>query len=258
MNYEDVCRSCLILLWVASLASPVLGQVNTEAMRAFEVEGFASTFSGDVALESGNSELFEVGLGTRFDYRQTPHYAFLIGRVRYGEEGGSTFKNRSFAHLRYNRQIAPWLVAETFTQVQQDAFRLLRLRVLAGSGARIRYVDTGVVGFFQGTTLMYEREILDAEKVTHHPAQMSVGRWSNYLNVQIRLTDNTSLVNTVYIQPRLDAFGDVRVLDEAALAVKITDHLTLSTSFSLHYDSRPPQTVESLDLALRNGIEVSF
>lgn len=258
MRLREVCIWSFALLGIIGLIHPAIGQVNTEEMRAFEVEGFRSTFSGDIALESGNAELFEVGLGTRFDYRKPPHYLFLVGQVRYGEEGGATFKNRSFAHLRYNRQLVPWLVAEAFTQLQQDAFKLLRLRTLVGSGVRFRYVDTGTIGIFQGTTLMYENEILDAGRVERHPARQSVGRWSNYVNVRVRLSDATSLINTIYVQPRLDAFGDVRVLDEAALAVKLTKHLTLSTSFSLHYDSRPPDSVESLDLALRNGIQVSF
>ncbi len=258
MSLRAVCVVLVALLSSAVSVTPAHGQVNTEKMRAFEVDGFATTLGGDVAVESGNADLFEVGIGTRFDYRTGPHYLFLIGRVRYGEEGGATFKNQSFAHLRYNRELIPWLVAETFTQLQQDAFKLLRLRVLVGSGIRFRYVDTDRIGLYQGTTLMYEYETLDAGKVGTHPATQSVGRWSNYVNVRLRLTEKTSIINTVYVQPRLDAFDDIRILDEAALAVALTKHVTLQTSFSLSYDSRPPGAVESLDVAVRNGIEVSF
>lgn len=258
MCLRPFCAAVSVVLGLMSALMPAWGQVNTEKMRAFEVDGFATTLSGDVALESGNADLFEVGIGTRFDYRTGPDYLFLIGRVRYGQEGGATFKNQSFAHLRYNRALADWLVVETFTQLQQDAFKLLRLRLLVGSGVRFRYVDSDRIGVYQGTTLMYENETLDAGKVGSHPAQQTVGRWSNYINVRIRLSDETSIINTVYVQPRLDAFSDVRVLDEAALAIAVTKHLTLRTSFSLSYDSRPPDTVESLDIAVRNGIEVSF
>lgn len=248
----------LLLLLIAVSAAPSYAQVNTESMRAFDVEGFRTTLGGDLLLESGNADLFEIGLSTRFDYRRGRHYTFLAGRLRYGEEGGATFKNRSFGHLRYNYQITPWLVGEAFTQLQQDGFKLLQLRVLVGSGPRFQYLNTSTIGVFQGTTLMYERENLDAGEVIGHPADQSVMRWSNYLNLRIRLTDQTSFIATVYVQPRLDAFGDFRVLHDASLAVALTGHLTLSTTLNLYYDSRPPDNVEGLDVELRNGLQVRF
>ena len=248
-----------LLLLIAGIG-PFQGraQVNTERMRASDVEGFATTLGGDLLVESGNADLFEIGLSARFDYRRGKHYTFLTGQLRYGEEGEATFKNRSFGHLRYNYQMLPWLVGETFTQLQQDGFKLLQLRVLVGSGPRFRYVDTGTIGVFQGTTLMFERENLDAGEVIGHPADQSVMRWSNYLNVRITLSDETSFSTTIYVQPRLDAFDDIRVLHDASLAVAITEHLTFSTTLNLYYDSQPPENVEDLDLELRNGIQVSF
>ena len=130
--------------------------------------------------------------------------------------------------------------------------------MLVGSGPRFRYVDTGTIGLFQGTTLMYERENLDAGEVIGHPSDQSVMRWSNYLNVRIKLSDQTSFVTTLYVQPRLGAFSDIRVLHDASVAVAITEHLTFSTTLNLYYDSRPPDNVEDLDLEFRNGIQVSF
>lgn len=250
--------AALILILGGAGASPVHAQVNTENMRAFDVEGFRTVLGGDVLVQSGNADLFEIGINTRFDYRRDRHYTFLTGRLRYGEEGGSTFKNRAFGHLRYNYQLLPWLVGEAFTQLQEDGFKLLQLRVLVGAGPRFRYVDSGTIGVFQGTTLMYEHENLDAREVTGHPVEQSVMRWSNYLNVRLNLTQQTSFIATIYVQPRLDAFGDIRVLHDATLAIAITEHLTLSTTLNLYYDSEPPDNIEDFDLELRNGIQVRF
>ncbi len=253
-------RVLILALAVAGAAWPAAAraQINTETMRAFDVDGFATTLGGDLLLESGNSDLFEIGLNARFDYRRDRHYTFLRSELRYGEEGDATFKNRAFGHLRYNHRIRPWLVGEAFTQVQQDGFKLLQLRTLVGGGVRFRYLENERVGVFQGTTPMYEYENLDAGKAVGHPARSSSVRWSNYVNVRLPLTDNTSFFGTVYVQPRLDDFGDVRVLHDATLAVALTRHLTLRTTFNLSYDSRPPQNIEALDLSLRNGIEVRF
>jgi putative salt-induced outer membrane protein YdiY len=94
--------------------------------------------------------------------------------------------------------------------------------------------------------------------VTGHPVEQSVMRWSNYLNVRLNLTQQTSFIATIYVQPRLDAFGDIRVLHDATLAIAITEHLTLSTTLNLYYDSEPPDNIEDFDLELRNGIQVRF
>lgn len=233
-------------------------QVNTEQMRALDVDGVRAQVGGDVAVQSGNADLFEVGASLRIDARSAGNYTFLVGDVRYGENNGDPFRNRSFVHLRYNRTLGPRVVAEAFNQVERDGFAQLQVRTLLGAGLRLRYIDTETVKLFQGTTPMYEYENLDAAAVQRHPAESSRVRWSNYVNVRIRLTDNTYLLNTVYVQPRLDAFSDVRVLDEATLAVALSERVTLRVRFNLRYDSRPPDTVEDLDIALRNGITVAL
>lgn len=242
----------------AGSARPATAQVNTEKMRSFNVDGFQTTIGGTVAYQSGNADLIEVGARARFDVRHDRHYGFLTSEVRYGEEDGRTFRDRSFAHLRYTYRVLPWLVPETFSQVEQNGFTLLQLRVLAGMGVRLRYLDTERVKVFQGTTPMYEFENLNASEITRHPTTVSTVRWSNYVNVRLKLTDKTYFVQTAYVQPRFDAFSDVRILDEARLAIAITKHVTLDVSLEFSYDSRPPDGVSDFDLSLRNGVSVSF
>jgi hypothetical protein len=47
-------------------------------------------------------------------------------------------------------------------------------------------------------------------------------------------------------------------LNQAALTVRLAEAVRLTVEFSLNYDSRPPDEVESVDLSLQNGVEVSF
>ena len=233
-------------------------QVNTERMRAVDVEGVRITLGGDVAVQSGNVDLFEVGATGRVDARRTPHYAFVAAETRYGIEDGERFRDRTFGHLRYNYRLRPWLVAEAFTQLERDGFARLQLRTLSGAGLRVQYVDTKALKVFQGTTPMYEHENLEDDGLGAHPETTSTVRWSNYVNARVRITEIVQFSGTVYVQPRVDDADDVRVLHQAALGVDITEHVRLTTEFDLRYDSRPPETVESLDLALRNGLKVSF
>jgi putative salt-induced outer membrane protein YdiY len=250
---------CYTLLAAFVLGTgPVSAQVNTERMRALDVEGLRTTLGGDVAVQSGNVDLFEVGATARVDARRTPHYAFFAGETRYGIEDGERFRDRTFGHLRYNYRLRSWLVAEAFTQLERDGFARLQLRSLAGAGLRVQYVDTKVLKIFQGTTPMYEYETLTDDDAGRSPATTSTVRWSNYLNARLRITESVQFSGTVYVQPRVDEVDDVRVLHQAALGVDVTEHVRLTAELDLRYDSRPPDTVESLDLALRNGLKVSF
>jgi len=233
-------------------------QVNTERMRALEVEGVRTTLGGNVAVQSGNVDLFEVGATARVDARRTPHYAFLAAETHYGVEDGERFRDRTFGHLRYNYRLRSWLVAEAFTQLERDGFARLQLRTLVGAGLRVQYVDTEVLKVFQGTTPMYEHENLTADGLGDHPETTSTMRWSNYVNARLRITKNVQFSGTVYVQPRVDEVDDVRVLHQAALGVDITKHVCFTAELDLRYDHRPPDTVESLDLTLRNGLTVSF
>jgi hypothetical protein len=246
------------LLGLLLFPAVAYGQVNTERMRAVAVEGVRTTLGGDVALQSGNVELFEVGATARLDVRRGPHYAFLAGELRYGTKGDATFRDRTFGHLRYTYRLRPWLETEGFTQLERDGFARLQLRTLVGGGLRVRYVDTDPVSVFQGTTPMYEHENLDGSGLVTHPATVSTVRWSNYLHVRVRVVEAVQLNGTVYVQPRLDDLDDVRVLHQATLGVDLTDHLRLTVELDLRYDGRPPDDVEPLDLALRNGLRVTF
>jgi putative salt-induced outer membrane protein YdiY len=256
MSYHQ--RLSLLIARLLLLPGTALGQINTERMRALDMEGFRSTLGADIAVESGHTELFEIGARARFDFRREPHYTFATGELRYGKQNGDPYRDRVFGHLRYNYQLLPSLVAEAFTQLQRDRFAQLQLRVLAGGGLRIRYFNREAFKLFQGTTPMYESENLDQAPLSRHPARVSTARWSNYLNLRVQLTEETRFIATVYVQPRFDQWSDVRVLNQVSFTVRLTEAVHLTTEFSLDYDSRPPNEVESIDISLQNGIEVSF
>ncbi|GAB5519346.1 MAG: hypothetical protein RhofKO_15970 [Rhodothermales bacterium] len=234
-------------------------QVNIEKLRQTQDPGWAGSISGDVLWMQGNNDLVEVGTALRIDYAQPQYDLFVLGNVRYGERSNRAYKNRSFAHARYTRRLgtSPWSI-EAFGQVQNDGFRLLQLRTLQGLGPRRIHVQTDRWRIAQGTSLMLEQENLDADRVVNHPATTQSIRWNNYLYISAQLTPTVSLINTVYVQPDLGPTGDVRLLHEAALRVKLAARWTLATTFNLDYDSDPPDNIEALDLSLRHSIAFSF
>jgi hypothetical protein len=101
---SDVRRQWTIWLLFLGLylARPAPAQVNIEKMRMTEPEGLAFTFSVNYSLRAGNQDRSDLGAGSRLDYKAGRHYVFLLGNLNYGISQGVTYKNRSFAHHRYN------------------------------------------------------------------------------------------------------------------------------------------------------------
>lgn len=123
----------LFLLGVRLLPHGAQGQLNTERMRALDVEGVRATLGSDVALQSGTVDLFEIGLAGRLDVRRGRQYSFLATEIRYGTKDGVLFRDQMFAHLRYNVRVLPWLETELFSQWEREGFARLQLRsLLAG------------------------------------------------------------------------------------------------------------------------------
>ena len=56
----------------------MFAQISIESVRAYEKEGFSGTVNGDIALSTGNNDLYEAGFGTRLDLRSGKNHAFLL------------------------------------------------------------------------------------------------------------------------------------------------------------------------------------
>ncbi len=236
----------------ALLAVSASAQVNTERMRgALGEDAAVLTVDASASLATGNTEFLQVGLGGRADVRVGPHVGFLVGRLDLAQNDDRAFVDQSFAHLRYNRTVAPRLVAEAFAQVQRNRQERLDARTLVGAGLRYELVQTDSVGLAVGATPMLEVEVLDDALGGE---QAAVGRVSSYLAGRVALASGASLTAVAYVQPRVDAPGDVRVLSQLALTVGLSRWVRLRVRADLRFDSRPPAGVETTDFRIENGI----
>ncbi|NNE33692.1 MAG: DUF481 domain-containing protein [Rhodothermales bacterium] len=234
-----------------------IAQVNTERLRS-DKDGTSGSVDASVSVRRGNSDLLDVSTGIRLDHKDKRNYAFLVGRVSYGTNNSTTYSNSAFAHLRYNRELSSALAIEVFGQLQRDGFTLLQLRALLGAGIRVQYVKNDRLRLAQGSSLMYENERLDAAKVIVHPNRIETARWSNYVTLAGSPVENLTLVSTTYVQSALSDFGDVRIVNDASVAVSLSSRISLTTTLSFRYDSKPPDNIESADLVVRNGLRISL
>jgi hypothetical protein len=259
-------RRCLIAMLPILIAHGHAGaQVNIEQYRAgVEETGYAGRISAAVSTRSGNVDVTTLDLEHRSDLVGDGIRTFLVARGEYGWQGGSSYSNEMLAHVRHIRGTDGRVRAETFIQTDYNLKRLLTSRVIAGAGVRIGIMggtgDTGGNGgtLWFGTAIMGEHEVYDLPPGAVHSDEETVGRWSNYLTGRLALGAHADIALTGYIQPRLDAMDDLRVLNESALTVKAAGGLSVTVTFRLRYDSDPPDGVEDMDTTLKTGITLTF
>jgi putative salt-induced outer membrane protein YdiY len=244
---------------VLTATSAARAQVNTERLRVSSPDsGLSGSVSASAMLKRGNAELLQLDGKSFALYYTEPHAFLLSGSAAFGEEGGNRFAAAAFAHARWTAMWLPRTGSELFVQAQYDAFLRLKLRRLVGAGPRFLVVTTESVLVAFGTGYMLEHERLDIPASDPHPGSTLAHRSTNYVALTIELRDRLRFGNTLYAQPRLDRPSDLRVLDELELRFDLDEHVALTTSFSARFDSDPPSQVEELDVALKNGVELTL
>lgn len=185
-------------------------------------------------------------------------YAFF-GSFERGESSGRRIASSGFAYASWVRMLTPRFGWGVLAQHQFDEFTLLDQRSLLGVGVRHVRRPTPSLEMQLGTGYFYEYEELDVPPGGPDEQESYAHRWLNFLVLGATFDeDRVSFVNTLYVQPRFDAFDDYRILDEAELSVRLTARMSLGLSANLRYDSRPPAGIESTDYGLVNRLRVSF
>jgi hypothetical protein len=240
------------MVWWVTCA---LGQVNAEVLAARVSDpGPAVVLDATITASAGNVDSLSLaggGVGQLLTVHPKPgprpwmkDRLLLALNARRASYSGDVVESNGLAHLRYTRMVVPRFGGELFLQGQYDAFLLLSRRLLAGVGLRVEIVHREEAGLWGGTGVMGEEEQLSDG--TNNQAVRS----TSYLSGRVALAPHLLLVNTAYLQPRLDDPRDARFLDELRLETKVNTWLTLGTTAVLRYDSRPPAEVETTDLSI--------
>ncbi len=258
---------------------PARAQVNTENLRKrIKTSGYSILVDGALTADTGNTQGISAGGGLGGGWARDPHLLFAYARADYTRYADVTSVDKTFAHARYNYEVAPWLWGEVFAQVQSDAFQRLALRNLFGAGPRFRVahalVGQGVpalkdgvwstpdnLDVFVGTSYMLERDAITAAAGATGPQDRAIQiwhRWSTYVTLQWELDERSIVATTMYVQPAFDDFGDVRLLSETLFTFKVSKLLSASIGGSVRYDSEPPTGVLKTDTEVKNALTLNF
>lgn len=268
---------CILAVLVPGRAAA--NPVNAEKLLSDPTDGgWSGSLSSSLALSRGNVERLDFSLGAGVQYwtlhphgagyrrRPAPEGAPPFFRDRWVLVANGSFvrvalrevANSGFAHSRYTRMFLPRLGAEVFVQGQYNEMTLLRSRALGGLGMRFDPVHERVLQIWGGTGYMVERERIDTPATDPHPARVVNHRWTSYAVVQLRLFDSAVVVrNTLYAQPRFDAFRDFRVLESLQIEARVAPILAFGVELEAQHDNRPPLTVLPTDIHLRSYLRLT-
>jgi hypothetical protein len=254
-----LCRVFGLAALLVVIALPLAAQVNTEKMRlAKQSTGFSGELGSAMEFHTGNVEYIDIGLKGRLDFDDSLWLAFITGNFQLRSQSKNVFDRSGFIHARYNRSVSPWMILETFAQQEYNKSLRLKNRSLLGAGARIPAITDDDLVAILGSSWMYEYEERSDYKSGDEPPITRVHRWNTYVVLRYLGIPRVQFSNTVYFQPRVGHWSDLRILDEGALNVELSRTLSITNSLAFRFDHEPPPGVRQSDLAFRTGILFSF
>lgn len=221
--------------------------------------GVSGNVSGSFSSKSGNTQKDEYSLGMRLQYDQGSDYlTWGTFTYDYGKSNGTKNEDKIYAHLRYIHALdasGDW-TWELFLQSEQDKFKDINERSLAGAGGRWRFMDSqewgkgyaGMGGF--------------AEKIDYSHTELNPNEQNSRLNSYVALTKSFisgSKVSYIgYFQPKFNETSDYVSSQSAELILPIVGQLNLSLSAKYLYDSRPAVGVDKRDTAYLTSLLWQF
>jgi hypothetical protein len=257
------CQSalCALLIVLAALAVDhgAHAQVNLEPMRQrIKRQGASLVVQWTLDGRTGNTQGVTADGLVGGGLASGRHLAFAFASVDYTRLNKTLGVDKSFAHVRYNYEIAPSVHWEVFAQAQSDLFQRIEFRSLVGTGPRYALYDDPTFRLALGLAYMFERDVINVEPGAPDARLQFAHRASSYLTAHATLSDGIDAVTTTYAQPKIDDPRDIRILNESGFIFKVAKALSTSISFTAHFDSRPPTGVVPTDAEVKNIIALQL
>lgn len=257
MKLAAVPLLCLLAFLSLGKASPLWAQiVNTEALRLKEEsDGWSGNIGVSTSFSKNVDMIYIAGGNSRVQYKKGKSTFTLLGMYNLLEFNDQFLRDEGYTHLRYSYDLNNWLVPEAFSQIQTNSLQRLDYRVLNGLGVRLIAIADDSANFYlrPGTMQMFEYEVVENNDEINR-----IFRNSSYLNIAWKVKDNLSISHTTYFQPNLEDLEDFRILSDTQANFKIFQHLFFNVTYSLFYDTRPPEAVPTTFYSLSNGLTYKF
>ena len=256
--YKQSCafsKWMLAILFTCSAACVNAQIVNVESSRMqSDTTGWKGHLGASFSATKNVEKIFQLDLSAHLQYKTEKDLYLILGNYNFLKGANRKLIDNSFFHLRYNRKLNAVVRWEVFTQQQSNVITRIESRFLAGTGPRFKIMSNKVLRLYAGALVMYEAEKERADSlVLHHDF-----RNSSYVSLSWTPTKQLELVSTSFYQPRLDKFGDYRLLNQETVKVRVTNKLAVTLNWNYLYDSFPAGNTPNSNYSFSTGANYEF
>ncbi|MDT8338406.1 MAG: DUF481 domain-containing protein [Sulfurimonas sp.] len=247
-----------LLLVTLIITQHLFALVSITPVEIGDKPGFSSTIEAALETKRGNTDTDSYKASARTTYDSNESYvAWAEISGAYGKANGEENTNKLFSHARYIHAITKERVrGEGFLQLENDEFKHINSRALAGLGARFKLHDMlqnsrgylGIGAFYED--IVYNNPLIN-------PSEENI-RANAYFAYSINFNANSSVAYTLYYQPKVNDFSDNVQSHEVELKLDIYKNLLLKFSLSYNTDSKPPIGVERYDFTQNTSFIFNF
>ena len=233
----------IIFLYPNNIYSQI---VNMESSRKEGLIG--SHFQINIGLNgsSGTVDRTNYSLEGRVDVNSDKWQRFGILSYKREEKDDSITSNNTFLHLRGVRKISPLLAVEGFIQLSEKPLQKIKRRELIGAGIRLSPYKSIKVGL--GVFNDDEERVLSKSRETV--------RINSYITNSFNISESASFESTLYIQPDIEDFSELRSYLVLGLRLKISERFSSIITYENTHDSSPPPLTDKSNSFY--GVKFSF
>jgi len=233
----------IIFLYPNNIYSQI---VNMESSRKEGLIG--SHFQINIGLNgsSGTVDRTNYSLEGRVDINSDKWQRFGILSYKREEKDDSITSNNTFLHLRGVRKISPLLAIEGFIQLSEKPLQKIKRRELIGAGIRLSPYKSIKVGL--GVFNEDEERVLSKSRETV--------RINSYITNSFNISESASFESTLYIQPDIEDFSELRSYLVFGLRLKISERFSSIITYENTNDSSPPPLTDKSNSFY--GVKFSF
>lgn len=233
-----------IFCTILTLSSLSYSQVNIESLRNKKQD---NTFSGEIKLgmefKVGNVNTTKTNSSAIIHYFHKKHHFFSKISHNWSSQNKNTFEKNSFGHIRWTFMRTEKIGFETFSQIQSDDFKDLKLRQLNGLGLRLELIKDKKNILSIGSGAMTDYEIIKNKYKNFNL------RSTSYVSAIKSFSNKNRLMLTTYYQPLFTNFKDYRINLEGVIRVSLIDELNIfiDNTFNYQLDTKPPEDIVRQD-----------
>ncbi|QFR48706.1 DUF481 domain-containing protein [Sulfurimonas lithotrophica] len=224
--------------------SQLMALVSIQPVEIGEQKGVSGGIEIGLETKRGNTDKDSYKGDIKVMYDSNASYlTWLEISGEYGEANNVEDTNKIYAHLRYIHKLTQETIRyEAFLQTQEDKFKAIEYRRLAGAGLRFKIFNTPIGGKgYYGLGAFYEDIRYTNPAIDPDESEVRV---NTYLAYAINFSKKSSLAYTLYYQPIIDEFNDYVLTNQLELTLQVYEQLYLKFSASYDRDSRPPKGIK--------------